>query len=54
MNFKGKKDVLAQKEEGITKVEWLKFNELKKVKKNTYPSIIDVLEVYFKTELSEL
>lgn len=54
MNFKGKKDVLAQKEEGITKVEWLKFKELKKVKKNTYPSIIDVLEVYFKTELSEL
>jgi 8-oxo-dGTP pyrophosphatase MutT (NUDIX family) len=48
LNYEGKKNVKAQKEEGITKVKWFKTNKLLKVLSNTFPSIEDVLEIYFR------
>ncbi len=44
MTVKGVPKLVPQKEEGITKAEWLAAGELKPVLKNTYPSIIDVLK----------
>lgn len=35
--------LVPQTEEGITKALWLKKSELKKVEKNTFPSILEVL-----------
>ena len=43
MTVKGSPKLIPQKEEGITKAEWLGKNELKPVLKNTYPLILDVL-----------
>jgi 8-oxo-dGTP pyrophosphatase MutT (NUDIX family) len=48
LDYKGSKVTKAQKEEGITKVDWLISEELIKVKKNTFPSILLVLNTYFK------
>jgi len=48
LEYDGKAKLIPQTEEGITKVEWLKPEQFKKVYKNTYPSILDVLEKYFK------
>lgn len=44
MNVKGVPKLVPQKEEGITKAEWLDAADLKQVLKNTYPSIVDVLK----------
>ena len=44
MTVKGSPKLIPQKEEGITKAEWLTAADLKPVLKNTYPSIIDVLK----------
>ncbi|WP_316789977.1 NUDIX hydrolase [Pedobacter frigoris] len=44
MTVKGEPKLIPQKEEGITKASWLNKTELKPVIKNTYPSIIQVLE----------
>lgn len=44
MTVKGEPKLVPQKEEGITKAVWLNGDELKPVLKNTYPSIIQVLE----------
>lgn len=44
MTVKGSPRLIPQKEEGITKAEWLTAADLKPVLKNTYPSIIDVLK----------
>lgn len=44
MTVKGEPKLIPQKEEGITKAEWLAHTELEPVLKNTYPSIIQVLE----------
>lgn len=44
MTVKGEPKLIPQKEEGITKASWLSAKELKPVIKNTYPSIIQVLE----------
>jgi hypothetical protein len=44
MTVKGEPKLVPQKEEGITKAVWLAVNELKPVLKNTFPSIIQVLE----------
>jgi hypothetical protein len=38
----------GQLEEGITKVEWLKIDELEKVKKKTFPSILEVIDLFFE------
>lgn len=44
MTVKGEPKLIPQKEEGITKASWLSKVELGPVLKNTYPSIIQVLE----------
>jgi hypothetical protein len=44
MTVKGSPKLVPQKEEGITKAEWLNPNELTPVLKNTYPLILDVLK----------
>ena len=44
MTVKGEPKLIPQKEEGITKAEWLTASDLKPVLKNTYPSIVDVLK----------
>lgn len=43
MTVKGSPKLIPQKEEGITKAEWLGKKEFKPVLKNTYPLIVDVL-----------
>ncbi len=43
MTVKGSPKLIPQKEEGITKAEWLKSHELGPVLKNTFPLILDVL-----------
>jgi 8-oxo-dGTP pyrophosphatase MutT (NUDIX family) len=48
LNYNGIKKTKGQLEEGITQVKWLKKDELNKVKKNTYTSIIEVMDLYFK------
>jgi len=47
MTYNGSKELIPQKEEGISKVEWLKWSELKKVRKNTFSSILEVMDLYF-------
>lgn len=44
MTVKGEPKLIPQKEEGITKASWLSKLELSPVLKNTYPSIVQVLE----------
>lgn len=44
MTVKGEPKLIPQKEEGITKAVWLAKTELKPIFKNTYPSIVQVLE----------
>lgn len=44
MTVKGVPKLIPQKEEGITKAEWLSAKDLKPIVKNTYPSIMDVLK----------
>ena len=44
MTVKGVPKLIPQKEEGITKAEWLSTSELEPVLQNTYPLIIEVLE----------
>lgn len=44
MTVKGSPKLIPQKEEGITKAEWLTAADLKPVIKNTYPSIMDVMK----------
>ncbi|TDQ07078.1 NUDIX hydrolase [Pedobacter metabolipauper] len=44
MTVKGEPKLIPQKEEGITKAVWLAKTDLKPVLKNTYPSIMQVLE----------
>jgi ADP-ribose pyrophosphatase YjhB (NUDIX family) len=40
--FTGK--LVPQKEEGITRVEWIAEKDFSRVKENTYPSVIDVMQ----------
>ncbi|MES2829897.1 MAG: NUDIX domain-containing protein, partial [Bacteroidota bacterium] len=44
MTVKGEPKLVPQKEEGITKAVWLGQEALKPVLKNTFPSIVQVLE----------
>jgi 8-oxo-dGTP pyrophosphatase MutT (NUDIX family) len=44
MTVKAEPKLIPQKEEGITKAVWLGVDELKPVLKNTFPSIVQVLE----------
>jgi 8-oxo-dGTP pyrophosphatase MutT (NUDIX family) len=43
MTVAGSPKLIPQKEEGITRAEWLNKKQLKPVLKNTYPLILDVL-----------
>ena len=45
MTVKGEPKLIPLKEEGITKASWLSKLELNQVLKNTYPSIVQVMEV---------
>lgn len=56
MTVKGVPKLIPQKEEGITKAEWLNPKDLKQVIKNTYPSIMDVLKAgkLIKEKLKEI
>ena len=44
MTVKGVPKLIPQREEGITKAEWLSPADLKPIIKNTYPSIMDVMK----------
>ncbi|RZK82008.1 MAG: NUDIX domain-containing protein [Pedobacter sp.] len=44
MTVKGEPKLIPQKEEGITKAVWLGVDEVKPVLRNTFPSIIQVME----------
>jgi len=47
VSYDGGKELVAQKEEGITKVKWFKKSELEKIRKNTFTSILEVMNDYF-------
>lgn len=46
LDYTGPKKGVPQLEEGITEMKWLKKEEWDKVRKNTYPSIIEVLDKF--------
>lgn len=48
MNYEGDKKVKGQKEEGITKVDWIDLEKVMKIKEKTYASLVDVIEHYFE------
>lgn len=48
LEYTGSKEVVGQLEEGITKVKWFKMDELQQIRKNTYASILDVLDAYLR------
>jgi len=50
MQFHGTSTPKPQLEEGITDVRWLAESELKIVRSNTYPSVIDVIEDFLSTK----
>jgi hypothetical protein len=43
-----------QKEEGITHAEWIDRSRLNDIMKNTYPSIIDVINSFLESEETAL
>jgi len=46
--YEGDETLVPQKEEGITKTKWIKEKKLDKIRSNTYESIIEVIDMYFK------
>jgi hypothetical protein len=46
MEYEGSEVPVPQRQEGITEAEWLAKDNLDKVRKNTYPSVLDVIESY--------
>ena len=50
-DYNGTKEVFGQLDEGITKVKWFCLKELEKVRKNTFRSIIEVIDCYFLNEV---
>lgn len=48
LDYTGTKETVGQIEEGITKVKWFRSDELKKVRKNTYASIGEIIDTYLK------
>lgn len=42
-DYDGNRNLVPQTEEGITAVSWLQREEFNKVKENTYPSILEVI-----------
>ncbi len=49
LSFNGSKKLKGQKEEGISKVKWIKELKIEKIRKNTFLSILDVIDNYFKS-----
>lgn len=47
-------DLIPQKEEGITKIKWVKEEKLEKIFMNTFPSIIDVVEADLQREFTPI
>lgn len=50
MSYDGTTQTKPQKEEGITDVKWIDEEEMKKVLKNTYPSISKLIQFYLENE----
>jgi 8-oxo-dGTP pyrophosphatase MutT (NUDIX family) len=48
LKYDGIKQTFPQIEEGITKVKWFKLDQISKVKKCTYLSILEVIATYFE------
>jgi len=48
MKANGKQELIPQTEEDIHEIKWVKADELDKYKKDSFPSIRDVLEAYDK------
>jgi hypothetical protein len=48
MNAPGKQKLTPQTEEDITEILWLGSENIQKVKTNTFPSVLDVLDSCFK------
>ena len=46
LSFSGKKKLIPQEEEGITKAKWLKKSKLAKIKQNTFSSILEVISSF--------
>lgn len=47
MDYHGDEKCVPQAEEGITKVKWFAKDQLDKVRKNTFLSILEVVDCYF-------
>ena len=47
MNIRGEQKLIPQATEQITKLEWVKKNDVKKYLQNSFPSVIDVLDAGF-------
>ena len=54
LSYDGDKDLKPQKEEGISKAKWVKKSKLDKIRLNTYESILEVIDTYFKDNLIDL
>lgn len=44
MDYNGNETLVPQKDEGITKLEWLAKNDIGKVLENTYPNLLPVIK----------
>lgn len=47
MKVKGEQELIPQTSEQITKLEWVNKDDLEEYKKNSFPSVVDVLEAGF-------
>lgn len=48
LSYDGNDELVPQEEEGITKVKFVKPEKLDKIRSNTFASILEVMDVYFK------
>ena len=49
MTCSAKQVLLPQKEEHISEIKWVKTMDIKEPVKNTYPSIKNILSIFFDT-----
>jgi len=50
LDYNGNDALKPQADEGITKAKWFKIDKIDKIRKNTFVSILDVIDRYFKPE----
>lgn len=50
LDYTGEEELIPQTEEGITKAKWFTKNKIEKVRKNTFVSILEVIDHYFEPE----